>query len=103
MKSAMKDIDTSLFYWGVPKRYQLGFAVRAVEWQAVDEKIKNQVDKKTSHLAQKIRDAHGKSKPDIKTRGLFALTRQMQKQGFNEADRVYWEKKGWIGDRRPWK
>ncbi|WKY47902.1 flavodoxin family protein [Eubacteriaceae bacterium ES3] len=103
MKSTIKDMDISLFYWGIPKRYRLGFAVRAIEWQAVEQKLKNKIDERTTRLAQKIKAADGKVSPGLKTRALFGLSRMMQKKGFNEADRIYWEEKGWTGIKRPWK
>lgn len=102
MKSTMKDMNSSLFFWGIPKRYRLGFAVRAVDWQAVDGKIKSQIDEKTTRLAQKIKTSKGNVKPGIKTRAMFHIVRRMQQNGFNEADRLYWEKKGWTEKKRPW-
>jgi hypothetical protein len=33
---------------------------------------------------------------------MFHIVRRMQQNGFNEADRLYWEKKGWTEKKRPW-
>jgi hypothetical protein len=41
----------------------------------------------------------------IKTKAIFMLMRMMQKANFGsgEADKKYWEEKGWLGKNRPWK
>lgn len=103
MKSTMKDIADSLFFWGVPKTYKLGFAVRAVSYDGVNDKIKNTIDKKTTTLANKIKRRNGKVQPDIKTKGFFNIMRMLQKNGWNKADVDYWNEKGWSGKKRPWK
>lgn len=63
MKSTVKDMADSTFFWGCAKTY----------------------------------------KPGIKTKAFFTIMRMMQKNGWNPADKVYWEKKGWLGKKRPWK
>lgn len=44
-------------------------------------------------------------KAGIKTKAMFSLMRMMQKAdlGSGEADRLYWEKSGWLGKERPWR
>ena len=103
MKSTMKDIADSLFFWGVPKTYKLGFAVRAVSYDGVSDKIKNDIDKKTTILANKIKKRNGKVHPGIKTKGFFHIMRMLQKNGWNKADVDYWNEKGWSDKKRPWK
>lgn len=103
MKSTNKDMADSMFFWGVAKTYKYGVAVREVAWDRVDNKIKRRVERKTTVLARRIRKNFGKVKPSVKTRAFFSVMRLAQKAGWNEADRKYWEKKGWMGKRRPWK
>jgi multimeric flavodoxin WrbA len=102
MKSTNKDIADSLFYWGVPKIYKYGVAVRATSYEKINDRIKIKIDKKTTSLADKIKRKNGKVKPGIKTIGFFHIMRMMQKNGWNEADCIYWKNKGWTGKQRPW-
>lgn len=102
MKSANKDMADSLFFWGVAKIYQYGNGVAAVDWNSVSDKKKRAIDKATSSIAKRIVSRHGKVKPGIKTKGMFAIMRMMQKNGFNESDKAYWTEKGWIENKRPW-
>lgn len=102
-KSTNKDIADSLFFWGISKIYKCGVAVRATSFEEIDEKIKKKIDRKTTKIANKIKKRRGKVKPGIKTIGLFYIMRIMQKNGWNEADSVYWKNKGWTDKQRPWK
>ncbi|MEF9891814.1 MAG: NAD(P)H-dependent oxidoreductase [Anaerorhabdus sp.] len=102
MKSTNKDMADSTFFWGVAKTYKLGVAVFAVSWDSISEKIKGKIDKKTTNLASEIKRNYGKIKPTLKTKAFFSIMRIVQRKGWNEADRVYWEEKGWIGNIRPW-
>ena len=102
MKSTNKDMADSMFFWGVGKTYKYGVAVRETAWNRVSHKTKNRVERKTTALAHRIRKNHGRVKPSVKTRVIFSVMRMLQKAGWNEADRKYWEEKGWIGKRRPW-
>jgi len=45
MKSAMKDIATALFYWGVPKIQQYGIGVQAMNWEQVSDAKKEKSKK----------------------------------------------------------
>lgn len=103
MKSAIKDMADSLFFWGIPKIYKYGVAVRATSYEKIDDKTKKKIDRKTTIMANKIKEKNGKVKPGLKTIGLFSIMRMAQKKGWNEADSVYWKKKGWTGKQRPWK
>ncbi|MBR1864130.1 MAG: flavodoxin family protein [Ruminococcus sp.] len=103
MATAMKDMEHSLFFWGVAKIYRFGLAVAAANWDGVSEKKKKKADKATSAIARKILLSQGKVKPGLKTRGLFFIMHLMQRKGFNERDARYWQEKGWTGKVRPWK
>lgn len=103
MKSTNKDMADSLFFWGIPKIYKYGVAVRATSYEKIDDKTKKKIDQRTTILANKIKERNGKVKPGIKTIGFFSMMRMLQKNGWNESDNVYWKEKGWMGKQRPWK
>lgn len=103
MKSTNRDMADSAFWWGVAKIYKYGVAVAEVSWERVSEKKKLKIDKKLSALAQRILKKHGHVRPSVKTKLFFSVMRQMQKHGWNKADMVYWNNKGWTDKSRPWK
>ncbi len=104
MKSTNKDMADSLFFWGVGKIYRYGVPVAATSWDKVSEKKKRAIDKATTALAAKITARCGAVKPGLKTRGVFALMRLVQRKGsFSPADAAYWKEKGWTEKNRPWK
>ena len=105
MKSTIKDMADSFFFWGIAKQYRLGVAVAAVSWETVNEKKKAVIEKKTAALAKKIVRRNGRVKPGLKTRAFFSLMRMLQKKNFmgGERDVSHWKKHGWLGKSRPWK
>ncbi|MBQ9538328.1 MAG: NAD(P)H-dependent oxidoreductase [Treponema sp.] len=103
MSSTIKDMADSLFFWGVAKRYKLGFAVAAVSWDAVSEKKKLSIEKKAVAMADLIKRRNGRVKPGFKTKAFFGLVRMLHKKGLLPGDMDYWNKKGWDGKIRPWK
>lgn len=104
MKSANKDMADSLFFWGVPKIYKIGIAVQACFWQEVSEKKREEIEKRVTKVADKIKRKQGKVKPGIKTRSLFSMFRLIQaKGGWASADARYWQEMGWTKKERPWK
>ena len=103
MKSTIKDMADSLFFWGIARQYKLAYAVKATDWNSVSEKTKVKIEKQSSGIAKKIIRLNGKVKPGIKTKAFFSLMRLMQKNGWNERDAVYWKERGWTEKNRPWK
>ncbi len=103
MGSTIKDMTDSTFFWGIAKTYKIGVGVAESSWERVKPELKKCVDRKTSVIARKIKAGAGKVKPGIKTKGFFLVMSMMQKKGFNQADVDYWQKKGWLGKKRPWK
>ena len=104
MKSAMKDITNTLFYWGVPYVKSYGVAVQAMSWDGVNEKKKVKIEKDTVKLARKL-SAGKKPSVGIKTRFMFKVMGAMQSAGMGSspAEKEYWEQNGWLGKKRPWK
>ncbi len=103
----MKD---SLDFWGVSRTHKLGFAVFNTDWENVDAKVKQKVDRSARRIAGRIARDHlraqrtGSSSPCLRVRLWFAISRMMQKRvRLNPPDVAYWEKKGWTGKVRPWK
>ena len=78
VKSTLKDMADSLFFWGVARIYQYGLGVAATDW-------------------------NGKVTPGLKTKGMFYIMRMMQKNGWNSRDVEYWKEHGWTEKKRPWK
>lgn len=104
MKSAMKDITNTLFYWGVPYVKSYGVAVQAMSWDGVNEKKKVKIEKDTAKLARKL-SVGKKPSVGIKTRFIFKVMGVMQSAGMGSSpvEKEYWEQNGWLGKKRPWK
>ena len=103
-KSTNQDMAHSLFNWGVPRIYKLGFAVAATSYDGISVKKKQAIEKKTEKLANKIKKASQKKlNPSLKLRGMFAIMRLVQINGWNPKDMDYWNEKGWTKDKRPWR
>ena len=103
MKSTMKDMADSCFFWGIPQTYKLGKAVRAIDWNSVSPKMKESINAKADSIARKILKRQGKVPVGIKTRAFFKIMSLLQRNGWNKADMDYWKEKGWTGSKRPWK
>ena len=103
MRSTLKDMKDSLFYWGVARIYKYGVGVAAVNWEGVSEKKKKAVDRATTGIAGKIARRCGKVTPGLKTRAVFFVMHLLQRKGFNPRDADYWQRQGWTGRKRPWK
>lgn len=103
-KTAIKDIRTALFYWGVPFIKGYGRSVQAMNWAQVPEKRKEQIEKATDKLAKTF-SKERKPRAPIKTKFMFSMMRMMQKAdwGSGPEEKAYWEKNGWLGKNRPWK
>ena len=101
MKSAIKDVADSCFFWGIPRVYKYGKAVMEARWDHVKPEIKKSIEAKTDSIAKKILSYKGGI--PLKTRGMFFIMSMMQRNGFNEADAGYWKEKGWTSGKRPWK
>lgn len=103
MKSTIKDMADSTFFWGCAKIYKLGVGVSAASWEGAAPKVKVKIERKTTAIANKVKGRAGTIKPGIKTKAFFFIMRMMQKNGWNPADKDYWREKGWLGKKRPWK
>lgn len=104
MKSTNKDMEDSLFFWGVPKIYKIGIAIHSVNWDTISPKTRQKIEAAVDKTAAKILKNNGKVKPGIKTKAFFSVMRMLQsKGGLSKPDAEYWKKMGWTGKERPWK
>lgn len=103
MKSAIKDMNHSLFFWGISKRHKIGLAVAETRYSHLSESVLEKMEEETSSVAKKIKRNSGKVRVSLPIRFLFFAMHLAQREGFNEADKNYWHEKGWTGKKRPWK
>ena len=103
-KSAMKDVEDCLFYLGVPRIYKYGLAVQAMNWEGVASDKKDKIGIMADKLAGKLGQSTAPS-PGIKTRFMFKMMGMMQKKGWNSSpvETEYWQEKGWLDGKKPWK
>ncbi|MBQ9764833.1 MAG: NAD(P)H-dependent oxidoreductase [Lachnospiraceae bacterium] len=103
-KTAVKDITDALFYWGIPCILPYGISIQAMNWNGVNDKKKQKIERDTTKIANKVLKKKN-VKVGLKTKAMFMLMRMMQKADFGsgEADRAYWEKNGWLDRERPWR
>lgn len=103
-KSAMKDIQNALFYWGVPYIKEYGIAVQAMSWEQVSDRKKDRIKQDIEKLATKIA-SHQNPRVGFKTRFIFGVMRMMQNKGWGSSpeEKQYWKTNGWLGRKRPWK
>ena len=103
VKETTKLLKKNLFYLGVPKVYKLGVALMAPTLDEMKNKKKKKVEKRISKLSRKIEKKNGKVKPKFKTKAFFFIMHLMQKNGYNELDKNYWNERNWTKKSRPWK
>lgn len=103
-RSAMKDVEDSLFYMGVPSVIKYGIAVQAMNWDEVRASKKEKIEKDTTRIAGKL-STEKKPHVGVKTRFMFNMMGMMQKKGWGSSpvEKEYWEQNGWFGKERPWK
>ena len=68
MKSTNKDMADSLFFWGTAKIYKYGAAVRAVAWNGINNKIKNNIERRKPILGIKNQEQLWQSRTVCKDR-----------------------------------
>lgn len=103
-RSAIRDVKTALTYWGVPQVLGYGMAVQAMGWEQISEKKKEQIRRDVDRLARRL-SGEGPVRVGLKTKLLFEMMRMMQKQdwGASPEEKKYWQKNGWLDEKRPWR
>lgn len=101
---AIKGVAKTLFYWGVPSIRRYGISVQAMNWESVKNEKKAKIDRNITKLARKI-SGIGTPRVGIKTKFIFNMMRNMQKAGWgsSSAEKQYWDERGWLDKKRPWK
>lgn len=101
-RSAVKDIKTALFYWGIPYIKEYGIAVQAMSWSGVSDEKKRRIERDIEKIARAV--SSNKTRVGFKTKFIFEVMRMMQMKGLGSSaeEKEYWQKKGWLGTRRPW-
>lgn len=102
VKSAMKDVTNTLFYWGIPYIKEYGIAIQAMSWDQVSDQKKAKINDDIIKLAKTIqkKNVH----VGIKTKFMFGIMRMMQIKdwGSGESEKEYWKEQGWLENKRPW-
>ena len=81
IRSTLKDMADSLFFWGVARIYKYGLCVAATNWNGVSMKKKAAIDKKITAIAKQIASRHGRVNPGLKAKGMFYIMHMMQRKG----------------------
>lgn len=102
VKSTLKDMSDSLFYWGVARVDSYGLGVAATDWDGVSAKKKAAIDRKLTAMARKLTSRAGRVTPALRTKAMFGIMRMAQKNGWNPKDVEHWKAQGWLGKKRPW-
>ncbi len=102
--NVFKVMKNSLAGWGIPYIRSFGLPVHAMNWNGIPEKKKEQIEKKLSAMAEKLKN----NKPPHVGIGIkvnFAFMRMLHIKGWDSSptEAEYWKEKGWLGKVRPWK
>lgn len=101
-RSALREMQDSLDFWGVARTYRLGFALMEISWDRLSPDLKQKIAKKAERTAAALR--RGGSTPGLKTRCLFHALRLAHKYVWRDSpDALWWRERGWLGRERPWK
>lgn len=100
--TAVKDIKTALFYWGIPYIKGYGIAVQAMNWGGVSDEKKRRIKRDIEKIARAV--SSNKTRVWFKTRFIFGVMRMMQIKGLGSSaeEKAYWQEQGWLGACRPW-
>ena len=107
-KSAAKDIEDSLSWWGVSSVKKCTFKLLSdVVWENIPEKRRAAMTEKIQKTAKKIAAECQKSvRVKIAVKMKFFVVRIMQtslgKRNPEYTDFKYWKEKGWLDKERPW-
>lgn len=109
-KSAAKDIQDSLSWWGISKIKVCSFKLMSeVHWEKIPDKKKAAMTNKLVQIAKQMRriDYAKPARTGFITKMKFYVVRLLQKKlGRDDpeyTDYKYWKNNGWTGTVRPWK
>ncbi|RDU23617.1 flavodoxin family protein [Anaerosacchariphilus polymeriproducens] len=96
-KTVTKSIKRQMFWWSIPKVYQIAEQVEAMSWNEVKPIKKEKITDEVNKTADKILRRVGTIKPGLKVGFIFKLIRKQQKvNNWNPIDKKYWEENEWI-------
>lgn len=99
----LKLMETNLNGWGIPYVKTYGKTVQAKCWDEVSEKKKVDIEEEISKLSRSV--LCKKVKATMKIKIMFKFFRFLHIKGWDSSieEKKYWEGKGWLGKKRPWK
>lgn len=98
-KQAMKQIELSLKYWGIPKIQKLGIALMEMSYSKMSDKRKRMYDKKIDKAANKFYKhikRRQRQRKSVFFRIMFLVSKVIIKKYDDNPDKDYWREKGWI-------
>lgn len=105
LSKATKTMRNSLIFWGVKRVYSFKRRVPSVKWEELTGKKKRSLQRDVIKKAGRINKALEKGDKlhyPIARRLFFLMNRGMMlKNNWNQYDRSYWERQGWLGKSRP--
>ena len=105
-KHAMNTIERSLRYWGIPKVYKCGFSMHALNWGDMKDKKQEKYEKILENRSNAFYNSmkEKKVRTPLKTKALFYFIRGLINSYPNDnKDKEYWNSKGWLQGKKPWK
>lgn len=99
----LKLMETNLNGWGISYVKGYGKPVQAKNWQEVSDNKKEDLEEEISKLARKV--LNKKVKTTLKIKIMFKFFRFLHIKGWDSSveEKKYWDEKGWLGKKRPWK
>lgn len=104
-KQAIKDIKTSLVYWGMSNIWSFPQSVAAMHWEDIPIDKQKTIHRKIQQIVHNIKDNKPHFYLCLKTRIVFMTMRMMHKKGMSASnlDYQYWNEQGWLNKQHPWK
>lgn len=102
LKSTLKMMTDSLFFWGCARVYKLGFALHEMKLDKMTDKKKIKLQQRVKKLAHQIKRDHDNLTVSLKTKVTFNVMSKMMKKNANQADHNYWQEQGWLDQKKPW-
>jgi multimeric flavodoxin WrbA len=100
LNHTVKTMKNSLNFWGVKKVFAMKYAVSAMKWEEVPEKVRAEIEKEAASTAGKIvkvvNHIDKVKSPLFRTFFLKMMRGMMKKNTWNLRDRKHWEQLGWI-------
>lgn len=105
-KHAIKAMERSLTFWGIPKIHKCGFKMLALSWNDMPDKKQKKYEKiledKTYNFYKSLKNK--KVYTPLKTKVIFNFIKGLiNSYPDGNKDKEYWREKGWLQGGRPWR